>query len=697
VCYVESYGSDTLPLVCHRCPWKAICLEDATCALRTPADVSHDGSIFQFICPGGRPVIGNWTRNSSNGVYHLVSCPSEYQLLSAHEMGSSEKQECAPGIWTTASSCPYGHEVSTVQTGREPFKECAECGRGKECVSPPCGPSSCTYCAPGFYKNTAGTYACLRCPENSYREGIHIEGCGCAPGFYGSYGNCSLCPNNYYCPGSGKLLPCPEGGISNNGSKLLTNCNCIAGHYLSIPADHDWEQTRQNVFMDFFNVSVAGEAGSWTCTSQCVDVQCAQCGIGRYSAGGTTACMLCPPSSTTVSLTTTSVSECVCEAGFYLQREMGVSKCILCPANMLSPANSVQITDCQCLPGYTGPHGGPCEACEVGKYKSVSGSAPCDLCKPGKYLDELARTECKTCPLLKTSLPGQSHLDSCNCIAGYTGPSGLAECQECDKGKYKDSFGSFECFPCPAGTYSDTKGNTNMSFCLSCPSRMSSPQRSISISACSCDEGFTMGREPGEQLNTELYELSMAWSGTFTTQQVENMLWAYANECFHCVRGKYKAVRGTSPCILCPLGKYSHSNASTACISCAAGKYSDQVGAISDVCTPCPVATYSDILGATTDGICEPCLAGKFSDMFGANSSASCRPCPLGTYSASEGMANCSNCPAGKYGDIEGAKTPGITSTLCWALSKRTRTKYCAFSSLPVPCCVCIVSLCRFL
>jgi hypothetical protein len=34
-------------------------------------------------------------------------------------------------------------------------------------------------------------------------------------------------------------------------------------------------------------------------------------------------------------------------------------------------------------------------------------------------------------------------------------------------------------------------------------------------------------------------------------------------------------------------------------------------------------------------------------------------------------MANCSNCPAGKYGDIEGAKTPGMTSTSCWALSKR--------------------------
>jgi hypothetical protein len=659
VCYSESYGSDTLPLVCHRCPLNAICLEDTTCALRAPAHVSQDGSIFRFLCPGGRPIIGNWTRNSSTGAYELVSCPSGYQLLSAHDMASPEKQECAPGIWTKASACPYGHEVSALQTGREPFKKCAECGRRKECVSPPCGPSSCTYCAPGFYKNTVGTYSCLQCPENSYREGIHIEGCGCAPGFYGSYGNCSVCPENHYCPGSGQVLPCPEGGISTSGSKLLTNCTCAAGHYLSVPADHDWEQTRQNVFMDFFNVSVVGGAGSSTCTSQCVDVQCAPCGFGRFSAGGTTTCTSCPLSSTTVSLTSASVSECVCESGFYLQG----SECMLCPVHMSSPAGSVQITDCQCVPGYTGPHGDSCEACEVGKYKPLSGSSLCDLCEPGKYMDELAATTCKACPLLTTSLQGQAHVNNCSCIAGYTGPSGLAQCRQCGFGKYKDSFGSFGCHPCPAGTYSDERGNTNVSFCLSCPPKMSSPPGSISNAVCICAEGFT-------GLN--------------------------GDECYPCMLGTYKNVRGSSPCIPCALGKYSNSNASTACISCAAGKYLDQIGATSDSCMSCPAATYSDILGATTEDNCEKCGAGTFSDKIGANSSIDCRPCPFGTYSENKGTTVCSDCPAGKYGGLEGAMSQGITE-LFLLRTQRTRLgldmAYHTLSSLPNAFLSCVMGL----
>lgn len=624
LCYPQAYGSDTLPLVCHSCPVGAICLEDTSCALRNSVPVAEN--TFQFFCPGGRRIIGNWTRNISTGEYELTSCPTDYQLLSSLETGSAQKQECAPGIWTK-TSCPYGHEVSTMATGREPFKKCAECDRGRECINPPCGASSCTDCAPGFYKDTVGTYACLKCPVNTYREGIHITGCGCEPGLYGSYGSCSICPAQYYCPGSGKLLPCPAGGNSSTGSTHLTNCSCSAGYYLSIPADHEWEQTRQNVFMDFYNMSVGGEAGGWTCTSQCVDVKCEACGVARFSAGGTTACELCPPSSTTLSPVSVSLQQCLCSGGYYRQE----TECDACPEHMDSPVGSTDITNCSCIPGYTGSDGISCEACRVGEYKSNDGSASCQLCEEGKYSDQPAVTACLTCPLHTSSIRGQSHVNDCSCIPGYTGSGGLAGCQECDQGKYKDSAGSTECIPCPAGAYSNQRGNDNVSHCLSCPPSMSSAEGSISMTACRCNVGYTG---------------------------------ANGDKCFSCVPGKYKDIPGTSNCIVCDLGKFTDLNASTTCIFCALGKYSGQLGSTSDACIGCPAGKYSDIEGATTEDNCASCATGTFSDTISANSSVTCRLCPFGTYAQNDATTTCSECPAGKYGVVEGARSAGITFLL---------------------------------
>ena len=38
---------------------------------------------------------------------------------------------------------------------------------------------------------------------------------------------------------------------------------------------------------------------------------------------------------------------------------------------------SVALSDCVCMPGYTGPDGGPCQACVADKFKATSGSSGC--------------------------------------------------------------------------------------------------------------------------------------------------------------------------------------------------------------------------------------------------------------------------------------------------------------------------------
>ena len=53
--------------------------------------------------------------------------------------------------------------------------------------------------------------------------------------------------------------------------------------------------------------------------------------------------------------------------------------------NSTSSVGRSLATECQCLSGYTGPGGGPCEPCATGTFKSTIGSAECSLCDEGTY------------------------------------------------------------------------------------------------------------------------------------------------------------------------------------------------------------------------------------------------------------------------------------------------------------------------
>ena len=51
------------------------------------------------------------------------------------------------------------------------------------------------------------------------------------------------------------------------------------------------------------------------------------------------------------------------------------SRCHDCPDNSWhTNTRAVSVTACACVPGHTGPDGGPCLACEAGKFKGRKGS-----------------------------------------------------------------------------------------------------------------------------------------------------------------------------------------------------------------------------------------------------------------------------------------------------------------------------------
>jgi hypothetical protein len=108
------------------------------------------------------------------------------------------------------------------------------------------------------------------------------------------------------------------------------------------------------------------------------------------------------------------------------------------PFNSFSPAVSSDVSQCLCNVGYTGPDGGPCEECEAGKYKNVTGSDTCAHCPGCCFLHSslapcplhaslLTRVTTTYCTVFgptvnSTSGPASVNLSSCVCIAGFTLP-----------------------------------------------------------------------------------------------------------------------------------------------------------------------------------------------------------------------------------------------------------------------------------
>jgi hypothetical protein len=122
------------------------------------------------------------------------------------------------------------------------------------------GESSCSNCTGGTHIDIAGSTSCLDCEAGTYSVGggsrncssCHelasapqrstSEGCLCNTGYSGdgvlACNPCKegselcLCKNNYYGDPKGDgCNPCPRYSVSQEGSKTISECNCLAGYY----------------------------------------------------------------------------------------------------------------------------------------------------------------------------------------------------------------------------------------------------------------------------------------------------------------------------------------------------------------------------------------------------------------------------------------------------------------------------------
>ena len=168
-----------------------------------------------------------------------------------------------------------------------------------------------------------------------------------------------------------------------------------------------------------------------------------------------------------------------------------MSACVACPMSSLNQNTGSKFrTDCQCIPGFTGPDGSGCEPCSVGKYKSAPGAQSCSACPENKITGQSEGREYNT-------LYASVSEDACKCKVGYYGPVGLETCTRCPEGSISSfdsstidacvcdqgytGSGAAACSECQEGTYKAVTGSDN---CTSCPVDHYSPSASITPTAC---------------------------------------------------------------------------------------------------------------------------------------------------------------------------------------------------------------------
>ena len=316
---------------------------------------------------------------------------------------------------------------------------------------------------------------------------------------------------------------------------------------------------------------------------------CNCCALGRFNPTGNT-CVQCNPG---YFCPTRTVNQRDCTSGTW--SGLGQSSCSACASNSgVSCFRCTSAASCQCNPGYTGPNGGPCTACNPGSYKLASGTSACIFCGNGKFSTTgaaTAETTCQACPVNSGfQCIGCSALNFCTCNRGYTGPDG-GPCTACVPGKYKDITGSQLCFDCFPGTYTTSIGASSSGLCQFCPTNSNSPSGSSILAACTCNTGFT-GPHGG-------------------------------------------------PCTSCAAGTYKDVSGSVACINCGPGRYSTAVGATAvSTCLACPANSGYSCIGCNALANCT-CNLG-FTGPNGNN----CTACTVGTYKDTTGSNTCTSCPA---------------------------------------------------
>ena len=453
--------------------------------------------------------------------------------------------------------------------------------------------------------------------------------------------------------------------------------NCSAGKY-SI----DTGATSVNTCLDCFPGTSSPTTGLSTCltcsagtfSSVLAATVCTTCAVNSFSANGASTCT-CNAGSTG----SDALSCVLCAAGKY-KTVTGTGPCIDCPLNSYSnvvgattastctscalysetsSTGQTNISTCLCMPGSTGPAGGPCTPFVCLPGTTGPDAQSCVSCPAGTYKKDLGSAPCTTCPAGSNSLAGSTSLANCSSTiscpglcrapAGYKVTSSGVNIEACQANEYNNGSAK-ACTTCPwPETFTTATGLTSLTqctcrpgftrlagvctacapntykteagdgLCTTCPVNTTSPAGSSLLSSCQCNTGYT-GSDGGP--------------------------------CLACTVSTYKTAVGSATCSACPSNSVSPTGSTllTSC-QCNAG----YTGSDGGPCSVCPVSTYKTTVGSANCSACPQnsvspngstlvtscqCNAGFQQD------NGTCTACAMGFYKAEVGSGFCTVCPA---------------------------------------------------
>jgi hypothetical protein len=574
---------------------------------------------------------------------------------------------CAPGYSTTSDGSCEACEVGKYQHGLN-ATECWECPSGTtsplasstvrhcSCLAGYSADSDgveCVSCEIGKYKPGAGQGVCTQCPQHSESPAGSdmIDDCVCRAGYTLASDICTECSAGKYkdTKGSSSCALCRLGSYSTYAAEKCTWCQ--AGYYSNTDNTGCIPCSPGSYGLPWNDERTVGQ----------YDVMCQQCNQGTYSGSGADACTPCPDNSYSVR----GRGHCTCVRGYdglpggggpctacdtgKFKPHFDDGPCLPCPSGSTSMSNSDEQTDCECMAGHTATENGvACSQCNAGEFKITGGIGNCSICPTGT-----------------DSAPGSNDVTNCTCLIGFTGTVIGQECTLCDTDSYKDVPGVGNCSNCPYGKTSQA-GSDELTDCMCAPGYFFANGEICTM----CDAGtYKNVTGAGECLACPLNTNSMPGSTHLTDCVCLAGYRAISDglECTGCTVGTFKPDPGLGDCTKCPYGTSSMEEANVhqndckclagynasydgeTCTACFAGTYKNTTG--TGPCLKCPEGTGTASTGSKLLNNCT-CLVGHNGTFAGA----ACTACEAGKYKKDVGFGECVSCKVGTYNSIAGAE-----------------------------------------
>ncbi|EDV25654.1 uncharacterized protein TRIADDRAFT_55968 [Trichoplax adhaerens] len=597
-------------------------------------------------------------------------CNPGYYSPNTHNQNASNCLLCTAGYYCSGYGqsqttdqcdvgyyCPEGESVS-----QPPGKHCLP---GHKC---PKGSANQTPCPSGSYQAFAGQGNCTVCPDGYYCDAtvaVLEKQSGPSSLTHGVV-TPAICPVGYYCPEGTKSSyenACPAGTYSNKTSiKTKHEClSCTPGYYCAGTANTEPDGKCYAGYYCAMNATSPSPTEGLT-----GDI----CPQGSYCPLGSSWPTPCPSGTYGASLGLTQVTQCTdcppgmacqtpgliqpsssCQSGYYcilkaiLPNPLGESYGSICPPGAYCPINSSAPT--LCPPGtyqplQMQPALSNCLSCDPGYYCQGYGNINMtDKCSEGHYCDgnaSVAAPPDKVCPIGTFCKLGSPIFQHCP-NGTYMNYTGASSCITCPAGSYCVSRDRPD--PCPLGYYCPTGTGADFKPCP--PGTFGAKTGLTAVSECAqCPAGKYCLHAGATNYTGDCA------AGYYCTSGVNMFVpsGAHTGIAGECPVGHFCPIGSAKP-LGCSAGTYNSLKNQAQCLTCPSGYYCPE-NSTSHTDYPCPAGRYCP--AGTTDPNQYLCPRGSYNPYAGKNSISDCLMCPPGKYCEQDGLSQpTGNCSAGYY------------------------------------------------